>query len=47
LSCNSTGSSEELHADDLADPALARSVREALQELTGLLEIGPVYPFQA
>jgi succinylarginine dihydrolase len=37
---------ETLHEDDLADPALLRSVRDALQELTDLLAIGPVYPFQ-
>jgi succinylarginine dihydrolase len=38
---------EELHEDELADPVLARSVRDALHELTELLGIGPVYPFQA
>jgi len=38
---------ETLHEDDLADPALLRSVRDALQELTDLLAIGPVYPFQS
>ena len=37
---------EDLHAAELADPALMRSTRDALQALTDLLKIGPVYPFQ-
>lgn len=37
---------EDLHTAELADPALLRSVRDALQALTDLLNIGPVYPFQ-
>jgi succinylarginine dihydrolase len=37
---------ENLHREELADPALMRSVRDALQALTDLLKIGPVYPFQ-
>jgi succinylarginine dihydrolase len=37
---------EDLHAAELADPALMRSTRNALQALTDLLKIGPVYPFQ-
>ncbi|MDX2116920.1 MAG: N-succinylarginine dihydrolase [Planctomycetota bacterium] len=36
----------ELRADDLADPTLLRSVRDALSELTGILNIGNVYGFQ-
>lgn len=37
---------EELREDDLADPIFATSLRDALQELTGLLDIGSIYPFQ-
>jgi len=31
---------------DLADPALAREGMRALDELTQLLELGPIYDFQ-
>jgi succinylarginine dihydrolase len=31
---------------DLADPALVTEVRVALDELTSILKLGPVYPFQ-
>ena len=37
---------EELSPADLADPALLRESRDALDELTGLLGIGPIYEFQ-
>lgn len=37
---------DRLAADDLADPALLRETRTALDELTRLLALGPVYPFQ-
>ena len=37
---------EELALPDLADPALVRENRDALDELTGLLDLGPVYGFQ-
>ncbi|MFD2191007.1 N-succinylarginine dihydrolase [Pistricoccus aurantiacus] len=37
---------EELAPEDLADPQLARETLAALDELTGILEIGSVYPFQ-
>jgi succinylarginine dihydrolase len=37
---------EELHFDDLADPALLEESRRALDELTALLGLGSVYPFQ-
>ena len=37
---------EELRPQDLADPALLRESRAALDELTRLLELGDVYPFQ-
>ncbi len=37
---------EALVPDDLGDPALLRESRDALDELTGILGIGPVYPFQ-
>jgi succinylarginine dihydrolase len=37
---------EELAPSDLADPALLRESRDALDELTGLLGIGPIYEFQ-
>ncbi|NDL70786.1 N-succinylarginine dihydrolase [Halomonas alkaliphila] len=37
---------DRLAADDLADPQLATEVLTALDELTQLLKIGPVYPFQ-
>jgi len=37
---------DRLAADDLADPQLAEESLAALDELTQLLKIGPVYPFQ-
>ncbi len=37
---------EELKLEDLADPALLREGRDALDELTRILRLGPVYPFQ-
>lgn len=37
---------DRLAADDLADPALLHETRTALDELTHLLALGPVYPFQ-
>jgi len=38
---------EELHPNDLGDPALLTEVREALDELTQILDIGgDFYPFQ-
>ena len=37
---------EELAPGDLADPALLRESRAALDELTGLLGLGPIYEFQ-
>lgn len=37
---------ESLHARDLADPNLAEESRAALDELTRLLGIGSIYPFQ-
>lgn len=37
---------ERLHPDDLADPKLAEEGRTALDELTGLLGMPPIYPFQ-
>ena len=37
---------ETLAPEDLGDPALLRESRDALDELTGILGIGPVYPFQ-
>ncbi|WP_447956068.1 N-succinylarginine dihydrolase [Vreelandella sp. EE7] len=37
---------DRLAAEDLADPQLARESLTALDELTQLLEIGSVYPFQ-
>ena len=37
---------EELRAEDLADPALLRECRTALQELSQLLKLGNVFPFQ-
>lgn len=36
----------ELAPEDLADPALLRESREALDELTGLLGLGAIYEFQ-
>jgi succinylarginine dihydrolase len=37
---------DRLAADDLADPALLNESRTALEELTRLLALPPVYPFQ-
>ena len=37
---------ETLAPEALGDPALLRESREALDELTAILGIGPVYPFQ-
>ena len=37
---------DRLAPGDLADPALLREGREALDELTGSLELGSFYPFQ-
>lgn len=37
---------EELTIESLGDPRLLTEVREALEELTELLELGPFYPFQ-
>ncbi|WP_028454824.1 N-succinylarginine dihydrolase [Chitinilyticum litopenaei] len=37
---------DRLHVNDLADPQLLSEVRTALDELTQLLELGSIYPFQ-
>jgi succinylarginine dihydrolase len=37
---------EELHPSDLADPALLEASRVALDELTQILGLGAIYPFQ-
>jgi succinylarginine dihydrolase len=37
---------ERLHADDLADPTLLEESRRALDELTQILGLGSIYPFQ-
>jgi succinylarginine dihydrolase len=37
---------DRLEADDLRDPALLEESRAALDELTGILRLGPVYDFQ-
>ncbi|MDY7100498.1 MAG: N-succinylarginine dihydrolase [Actinomycetota bacterium] len=37
---------DELGLDDLADPALLDESRAALDDLTGLLGLGPIYDFQ-
>jgi succinylarginine dihydrolase len=37
---------ETLRLDDLADPALPGEARDALDALTGILGLGPVYAFQ-
>lgn len=37
---------DRLEADDLRDPALLEESRAALDELTGILGLGPVYDFQ-
>ncbi len=36
----------QLHADDLADPALLNECFSALDELTSILNLGSLYPFQ-
>lgn len=36
----------QLHPDDLADPALLDECFSALDELTSILELGSIYPFQ-
>lgn len=36
----------ELRLPDLADPSLLRESRQALDELTSILELGPIYDFQ-
>lgn len=38
---------DALHPDDLADPALLQESQTALDELTQLLGLGAIYPFQA
>ncbi len=37
---------DRLNQDDLADPSLLDEVRTALDELTQLLDLGAIYPFQ-
>ena len=37
---------EELTVDDLVDPALEVETRAALDELTRILGMGSIYPFQ-
>ena len=37
---------EEISFDDLRDPSLIRECREALDELTSILKLGSIYPFQ-
>jgi len=37
---------ESLTPDDLADPLLTTANRDALQALTDMMNLGPVYPFQ-
>ena len=37
---------DRLSADDLADPALLNECRTALDELTRIMRLGSVYPFQ-
>jgi len=37
---------ETLYAKDLQDPLLARETMTALDELTGILQLGSVYDFQ-
>lgn len=38
---------EMLHADDLRDPALLEESHTALDELTGILNLGSIYSFQS
>lgn len=37
---------DRMHLDDLADPQLVTEVREGLHELTQILGLGNIYPFQ-
>ncbi|MBC96986.1 MAG: N-succinylarginine dihydrolase [Halobacteriovoraceae bacterium] len=37
---------DQIHPDDLRDPALANEVRTALDELTQIMDLGSIYPFQ-
>ena len=37
---------EEIHPDDLADPNLMVECQNALDELTQILDLGNIYPFQ-
>lgn len=37
---------DELTLNDLGDPQFADEVRNALQELSQILQLGPIYPFQ-
>jgi succinylarginine dihydrolase len=37
---------DRLSLDDLADPSLLNESREALDELTKILKLGSIYPFQ-
>ena len=37
---------DRLSQEDLADPQLLDEVRQALDELTGILQLGPIYDFQ-
>ena len=37
---------DELRPDDLADPKLLNESRAALDELTQILQLGSIYPFQ-
>lgn len=37
---------DRLSQGDLADPRLLDEVRQALDELTGILQLGPIYDFQ-
>lgn len=37
---------DKLHPDDLADPALIDETRNALDEVTGILNLGSIYRFQ-
>ena len=37
---------DELHVDELRDPSLLTESRSALDELTQILKLGSVYPFQ-
>ena len=37
---------DTLKVDDLRDPQLLDESRRALDELSGLLGLGPIYPFQ-